>query len=175
MNSENSEGVWPGSSRIHAVGKGSADVPQDYEVHSSIGIFGEHQRVAASHDGQMIYKLESGEGVEFAPKRTVSWQTVAMIQIAEVVGGGVLTMASAFAQLGWVLSVILLLFFLLANVYIGIILSKCREIFPAAVSYEEMTKYAVGKRWVVWGVNFSLWSYLVLTFGGDFLSIIHSF
>uniref|UniRef100_A0A7S2W8R5 Amino acid transporter transmembrane domain-containing protein n=1 Tax=Mucochytrium quahogii TaxID=96639 RepID=A0A7S2W8R5_9STRA len=150
------------------------------ELHSSIGVFGDVLPMKASRDGATVFNLNDSDYVhlevdrEGAPARTLSWQTVAMVQIGEVVGGGILTMAAAFAQLGWVMGVLFLFFFLPVNVYIGCVLSKCREICPAAMSYEDMSNYVIGKKWVTNSINFTIATYLLLTFGGYFLAITNS-
>ena len=56
-----------------------------------------------------------------APPRSASWPTAAQLIIADVIGIGIMSMADAFAELGWVLGATLCVLMLPLNLYCGYI------------------------------------------------------
>uniref|UniRef100_A0A7S2RWY1 Amino acid transporter transmembrane domain-containing protein n=1 Tax=Mucochytrium quahogii TaxID=96639 RepID=A0A7S2RWY1_9STRA len=104
------------------------------------------------------------------PERKLEWQTVAMIEIGEVIGGGILTMGCAFAQLGWVLATFFLVLFLIVNVYIGLVVSRVSEIFPTALSFKEMAQLTGLHKAAVKLISLSVQTYMIFCMSGYLLA-----
>jgi len=104
----------------------------------------------------------------------MGWVTVGMTMIGDVVGMGILTMAIAFSQLGWVLALVLLTLLLPLNIYMGILLCEARSLIPDALSYQEMAHLAIGRKWFTHFVNGSFYTYLIATLGGYILALTES-
>uniref|UniRef100_A0A7S2RS39 Amino acid transporter transmembrane domain-containing protein n=1 Tax=Mucochytrium quahogii TaxID=96639 RepID=A0A7S2RS39_9STRA len=139
----------------------SENPEMDRDVHSSIGLFGNVKSVLAAKDGLEVFSDDQPTQLVDQLERRLEWKDVSMIQVGEVVGGGVLTMAVAFAQLGWFPSILFLALFCPLNVYVGILLSKAREIVPAAYSFEDMAKYTIRKQWFTKGIEWVTFSYML--------------
>lgn len=75
--------------------------------------------------------------------KNLSWRTVGMIEIGEIVGVGVLTMGLAFAQLGYVLAIILIGILGPVNIYMGVLLCRSYQAFPGANSYAILSDMAL--------------------------------
>jgi len=116
--------------------------------HSSVGLF-----------GQIVKEEDENE-------ESLGWMTVGMIQIGEVVGAGVLTLANAFATLGWVISIVLLIAFAALNVYIGVLTSESKQLMPKAFSLADLARLSFPKHPAVSiGVKSVLLTYCVCTMG----------
>jgi len=90
--------------------------------------------------------------------------------IADVVGAGVMTLATAFAQLGWVLAFASLIFWYIVNMYVGMLIAEAREAWPRSESFQELSLYAFGKRArLVTGV--AVYSFLAFVLG-DYVLIL---
>lgn len=77
---------------------------------------------------------------EKAPHAGATWTTAAQLMVADVVGVGVLTLATAMADLGWVLGLTCLLLFFPLNVYTGLLLWKVKKYYPRSVTYFHMMR-----------------------------------
>eukprot|EP00512_Aurantiochytrium_limacinum_P000737 CAMPEP_0171488380 /NCGR_PEP_ID=MMETSP0958-20121227/2171_1 /TAXON_ID=87120 /ORGANISM="Aurantiochytrium limacinum, Strain ATCCMYA-1381" /LENGTH=453 /DNA_ID=CAMNT_0012021479 /DNA_START=90 /DNA_END=1451 /DNA_ORIENTATION=+ len=100
----------------------------------------------------------------------LSWRTVGMIEIGEIVGVGVLTMGLAFSELGYVLAVILIAILGPVNIYMGILLSRCYQAYPGANSYailSDMTLY----KWASGFVRAMTYIYFIFIASSYFLAL----
>jgi len=105
-----------------------------------------------------------------APVAKASWQQTAAVMIADVVGVGVLMLASAIAKLGWIPGLIMLVGFFPLNAYTGILLSRTRQLLPKSVTMGDMARYTYGM-WFMYIVGgyvyanmfFILGDYLIVT------------
>jgi len=83
-----------------------------------------------------------------APK--ISWQIAGFLLIADVIGVGVLALPSAFQALGWVVSIISLLFALAMSTYAGMVIGEARALYsstgPETNSYREIVLRAFGPK-----------------------------
>ena len=104
-----------------------------------------------------------------APPRKASWTTAGWLMVADVVGAGVLALAVAFAQLGWVLGLASSLLSYALNMYLGLLLLEAHERWPSALSYMDMASQAFGPRARVF-VGLSVYI-LLLFLLGDYLLI----
>mmetsp|Transcript_32158 Transcript_32158/g.51145 ORF Transcript_32158/g.51145 Transcript_32158/m.51145 type:complete len:479 (-) Transcript_32158:353-1789(-) len=104
------------------------------EVYSSIGLFA-LRNLDINEDKHTLD--------DSLPPRRMTWLQVSLVQVAEVVGAGVLTMPSAFADLGWVLGIVLLTSMMLVSVYTGCAVSRVRCIFPNSFNFVLMARYSV--------------------------------
>ena len=91
----------------------------------------------------------------------LEWPSTTMLIIADIVGIGVLTMGRVFAQLGWVLAVVLLTVFSPLNVYMGILLARAKEMFPDVESYQDLAKK------MKFSIKFGFWFGFRFGFGRD--------
>mmetsp|Transcript_17351 Transcript_17351/g.28005 ORF Transcript_17351/g.28005 Transcript_17351/m.28005 type:complete len:486 (-) Transcript_17351:198-1655(-) len=157
-------------------GKEMSVIPQDTgdAVINQLDHSGHMRRIRSSQNGMKVFQdeLVNGDSVhDYAPERKLGWKTTGMIQIGDVVGMGILTIATAFTQLGWVLAVLFLTLMCPVNVYMGVVLSKAQKIIPAAFTYEQMARFAVMKKWFTIFVEMTFFLYLILTLGGYILAL----
>jgi amino acid permease len=146
---------------------------------ASVGLYGELRAVTTASQGRIVVKDEElaidGDsecsGTHLLPKRELGWRTVGVIQIGDVVGIGILTMASAFRQLGWAMAIFFLCLMLALNVYSGLLLSRSLELLPGSYSYKLMAHFGVGKRWFTAVVQFVFYLYVTLALGGYVLQV----
>mmetsp|Transcript_22595 Transcript_22595/g.35992 ORF Transcript_22595/g.35992 Transcript_22595/m.35992 type:complete len:258 (-) Transcript_22595:831-1604(-) len=154
---------------------GSGILPQDaVHTESGIGFFGDVHRYGSSRSGMRLHVLDSGLDDGTAPPKKLGWKTVGLLQIADVVGSGILTMAAAFVQLGWVCAVLVLVVMCAINVYMGIVLSQAKQIVPGGLSYKQMAHYAVGKKWFTLVVEWVFIIYVVANLSGYVLAMTES-
>ena len=82
---------------------------------------------------------------EHAPPAEATWQQIAVVIIAEVVGVGVLSLPVAVAKVGWFGGVTLLLLMFPLNVYTALLLWRARRPFPNAISMMDLSQCTVGR------------------------------
>lgn len=146
------------------------------EVHTSsvFGHYGELRQIDSVRGGRKVIRnKEYGIGETDSghdPNHGLGWMSVAVLQIGDVVGVGVLTMGSAFNSLGWFLAIFFLCFFLFINVYVGILLSRSYALFPAGVSYSEMARLTVRNSCFSWMVNIVFYVYVTAALGSYVLA-----
>lgn len=80
------------------------------------------------------------------PEAHASWLTAAQIMIADMIGVGVLTLATVMSDLGWVMGISFIILFFPINVYTSLLLWQVRKIYPQSVSYIDMSRYSF-KNW----------------------------
>lgn len=150
----------------------------EHTMHSSIGLFGnlrvaDEQTIAG--DGLGKCDLErvgfSSDASLDAGVGTLSWPTVSMIQIGEIIGVGVLTMGSAFADLGFALALVLIVVLGLVAIYTGVLLSRARALFPTALSYPDMALYTTHRQYVSNITTFIVSTYIVFSMASYLLAL----
>lgn len=92
----------------------------------------EHYGIAGSKDGEAVALPHDGNSVALT----------AGIIVADVVGAGILSMAVAIAQFGWLLGTIVTIVLLSMNVHISIIVWRVRMKCPGARTYCELAEGA---------------------------------
>ncbi len=149
-------------------------VTNQNDVSSTFGILGEELIVHSSQGGRKVERVEHNavHGGREPPR--LEWWNVAMIQLAEVVGMAILTMPVAFAQLGWVLSILLLAINGIGTVLVGHALRSAKVMYPAANSFTLMAKYTTGSSWFVGLVSTFTILVLFIAVSGYLLSIAQS-
>lgn len=109
---------------------------------------------------------------EDAPNTGLDWASTTMLILADLVGIGVLTMGRIFAQLGWILAVLLLTALSPVNVYMGVLVARAKGMFPEVRNYRELAEVSVGSFWVSVFVHLTFLSYVLFTMSGFFLAIV---
>jgi len=140
-------------------------MPEDSEteVFESVRHDSKVMRVYASTDGSRMRIEALGdekdiESMSGAPLQLATWQTISMIQIADIVGTGVLALGSAFAGVGWIPAFLLMFSFLPFNIYIGLMLSKLKQAYPGAFNSFKLSQYTVKNKvfkWIHYGMFYS--------------------
>jgi len=103
-------------------------------------------------------------------KNGISWVTASLIQLGDIVGVGILTMGAAFAELGFILAIFMILVLGIVNIYTGVLLTRSRRIFPSSTSYGDMA----GQLWSKWAVNateFFVYVFILFAMGSFFLAL----
>ncbi|GBG24785.1 N amino acid transport system protein [Hondaea fermentalgiana] len=100
----------------------------------------------------------------------LSWKTVGMIEIGEIVGVGVLTMGLAFEELGYVLAIVLIGILGPVNIYMGILLSRSYQVFPSSVSYATLADLCMWP-WAGYVLKFVTYIYFVFVASSYFLAL----
>jgi amino acid permease len=104
-----------------------------------------------------------------APPKTAGWKAISTVMIADVVGVGVLLLASAIAKLGWVMGILMLFGFFPLNMYTGVLLSRTRQLLPESVTMGDMAKYTYGN-WFMWLVGGYVYANMFFILG-DYLMV----
>jgi amino acid permease len=107
---------------------------------------------------------------ESSMPKTASWRTAGLLMIADVVGAGVMGLATAFAQLGWVLSLLSICVWYAANMWVGMLLVEAKEAWPHCESFMELAGAAFGRRARML-TGLAVYSFLGMVLG-DYLLII---
>lgn len=94
-----------------------------------------------SEDMEDLYHSKIRESI---PK-TADWQTAGLLMIADVVGCGVMSLATAFAQLGWMLAIPSLLFWTLVSMYVGLLIGEVNEAYPDCENFMQLSGLTLGK------------------------------
>jgi amino acid permease len=81
-----------------------------------------------------------------APPRNASWITAGLLVWGEVVGAGVLGLPKAFGNLGWMLGIISLIFWLLINLKVGTIMAEIVSYYPSCVGFGDTVHHTFGKQ-----------------------------
>uniref|UniRef100_A0A7S2RHZ6 Amino acid transporter transmembrane domain-containing protein n=1 Tax=Mucochytrium quahogii TaxID=96639 RepID=A0A7S2RHZ6_9STRA len=100
-----------------------------------------------------------------APPRRAHWVIVAWLQLGATIGAGVLSIGSAFSEVGWVLGLFFLFLGCSMNVYCGMLLFWARNIVPSGIGIVEMSHQTIGKGWWTVFVSVVLHSYLLFCLG----------
>ena len=106
-----------------------------------------------------------------APPRRATWTTASQLIIADVIGVGIMSMADAFAQLGWLLGLILVHGMLLLNLYCGWLAWEAQTIsFPGTLTLAQIGHRAYGTtgQWVTGVV---VYSFLFFVLGNYLLTL----
>ena len=83
---------------------------------------------------------------DVAPPRKATWVTASQIIIADVIGLGVMGMASGMAQLGWVLGIFFCLMMLPLNVSCGLMVWEAQvDAYPGTLSLADVSRAAHGE------------------------------
>lgn len=104
------------------------------------------------------------------PEAHANWKTAAQLMVADVVGVGVLSLASAMADLGWLMGVLFIIIFFPLNMYTGLLLWRVKMQFPRAVTYLDMARSVCGPKVVVFS-SVVVYLHIFLTLG-DYLLIM---
>lgn len=113
---------------------------------------------------------EQSESDESDIPRTASWTTAGLLMIADVVGAGVMSLATAFAQLGWLFSIVSLIVWYMVAMYVGVLVSVSREAWPQSQSFTQLAENNFGHRFkIVTGT--AIYSFLAFVLG-DYMLII---
>ena len=106
-----------------------------------------------------------------APPRRATWTTAATLIIADVIGLGIMGMADAFAELGWVLGVLVCVLMLPLNIYCGLLVHGAQTgAFSTAISMAEIARQAVGP-WGYWATATLVYTFIFLVLGDYLLSM----
>ena len=117
-------------------------------------------------------KSDAGlEPVKEAPPRHASWLTASQLIIADVIGIGVMAMAEAFAQLGWVLGVSLCLLLLPLNLYSGLMVWEVIvDVYPDSLSLADLAFFSMGRA-MYYVTALLVYSFIFMTLGDYLLSL----
>ncbi|KAH9260053.1 hypothetical protein BASA81_001825 [Batrachochytrium salamandrivorans] len=102
--------------------------------------------------------------------KTANWQTAGLLMIADVVGCGVMSLATAFAQLGWALALPSLLFWGLVSAYVGTMVGEANQAFPDCENFMQLAGITMGRRARTW-TAVCVYSFIFLCLG-DYLLIL---
>ena len=112
---------------------------------------------------------KTGEVV--VPERSSTWVHTAGLLLGDIVGTGVLALAGAFAALGWVPAIGLLLFFSMANLHTGLMVHRVALLHPSADSYGGLIREVFGDGRGTRGVSAFIFLFL-FTLLGDYLLVL---
>jgi len=102
--------------------------------------------------------------------KTATWTTASLLMIADVVGAGVMSLATAFAQLGWVLALLSLVLWYFVNMYVGLLVAESRQVWPRSESLMDLGYFAFGKRTRFW-TGLAVYTFLAFVLG-DYVLIL---
>jgi amino acid permease len=106
-----------------------------------------------------------------APPRHATWPTASQLIIADVIGIGVMAMAEAFAELGWVLGVACCLLMLPLNQLSGLMVwETIVEVHPDALSLADLARRCLGRA-AYWATYALVYSFIFMTLGDYLLSL----
>ena len=106
-----------------------------------------------------------------APPRHATWPTASQLIIADVIGIGVMAMAEAFAELGWVLGVACCLLMLPLNQLSGLMVwETIVEVHPDALSLADLARRCLGSA-AYWATYALVYSFIFMTLGDYLLSL----
>ena len=106
-----------------------------------------------------------------APPRHASWPTASQLIIADVIGIGVMAMAEAFAELGWVLGVACCALMLPLNQLSGLMVwETIVELHPDALSLADLARRCLGSA-AYWATYALVYSFIFMTLGDYLLSL----
>lgn len=106
------------------------------------------------------------------PHAKASWATAGQIMIADIVGVGVLTLATAMADLGWIAGTAAIILFFPLNLYTGMLLWKVKLVYPRSVSYFDMARYLYPEsKGMKKLVAFIVYAHIFLTLG-DYILVL---
>mmetsp|Transcript_5768 Transcript_5768/g.17016 ORF Transcript_5768/g.17016 Transcript_5768/m.17016 type:complete len:484 (-) Transcript_5768:93-1544(-) len=141
-------------------------------------------KVSSSFDTLISFATVTGDGsspivtgdgssptVTGAPERTSKWWHTAALLLGDIVGTGVLSLAGAFATLGWVPAIGLLVFFSLANFHTGLMIHRVALLHPNAHSYGSLVRAVFGDGLVTRAVAVLIYLYLFLILG-DYVLVL---
>jgi hypothetical protein len=79
------------------------------------------------------------------PHPTSTWQIAGLLVVAELVGVGVMSLSTAFAQLGWGLGVIFLVVWTCLALGSAYFIVEARAVWPQSLRYADLAYHAFGK------------------------------
>ena len=106
-----------------------------------------------------------------APPRHATMATAAQLIIADIIGIGILSMAQAYAELGWVLAISLTLLLLPLNLYCGILTWEAQVyLYPGSLNMAELGRKSMGPVGY-WVVAVTVYSFIFGMLGDYILSV----
>jgi amino acid permease len=78
--------------------------------------------------------------------KSATWQSVGMLMIADVVGAGVMSLATAFAEVGWFIAIPSLVFWYMASMYIGVQIQTCSLAYPEVETFTQLAEVTFGHK-----------------------------
>ena len=106
-----------------------------------------------------------------APPRHATWLTASQLIIADVIGIGVMAMAEAFAELGWVLGVTCCALMLPLNQFSGLMVwEMIVDVYPDSLSLADLARYCQGTA-AYWTTFVLVYSFIFMTLGDYLLSL----
>lgn len=96
----------------------------------------------------------------------MSYLSVALIQIGEVIGSGILTLPGAFAKLGWVLGIVLVIFFAVMAMFVGQLLTEAKAKYPKAESLAQLVRFSSNNKGLYLTVHIIIIIYTILSCAG---------
>ena len=106
-----------------------------------------------------------------APPRHATWLTASQLIIADVIGIGVMAMAEAFADLGWVLGVACCLLMLPLNQLSGLMVwETIVKVHPDTLSLADLARRCLGRA-AYWATYVLVYSFIFMTLGDYLLSL----
>lgn len=106
-----------------------------------------------------------------APPRHATWVTASQLIIADVIGIGIMGMAEAFAELGWVLGITFCVLMLPLNLYCGMITWEAQvDLFPSTYTMADIARQALGPGGY-WFTGLVVYSFIFFVLGEYVLSL----
>ncbi|KAK3270589.1 hypothetical protein CYMTET_21018 [Cymbomonas tetramitiformis] len=136
---------------------------QDSSVDDLTPLNERHEDPAQTDSAASAYALEVQVLAPLLPERRASWQSIAFLLIADIVGTGVLALSGNLRMLGWSAGIGALLLFYPINLYSGLLLARCHMWYPKAATYIDLGHAIWGEWGIVVGVV--LYTYFVFVLG----------
>jgi amino acid permease len=91
-----------------------------------------------------LHPSAHAELAKSAPPRKASWITVGLLIWGEIVGAGLLGLPKAFGDLGWVLSALSLIFWLIINLKVGTMMAEIVSYYPKSIAFGDTAHHTFG-------------------------------
>ena len=112
--------------------------------------------------------MGDGGGNGSLPKAVLGWPAIILLLIADVVGGGVLSLGASLTTLGWVPGILGILIFFFLSLLSGMVIGDTNWRYTKAMSYGELCGAVVSPRFGQYvdgvcytGLMFALASYII--------------
>lgn len=128
-------------------------------------------RVGATKSKSFVDETPEASSNHGGREGNLSWRTVSMIQIGEIVGVGVLTMGLAFAEVGYALAIVLIGILGPINIYIGMLIHRTAVLYPNAHSYSSISDQLFKNKFYSWFVKAVTNIYMLFTVSSYFLAL----
>mmetsp|Transcript_8870 Transcript_8870/g.14402 ORF Transcript_8870/g.14402 Transcript_8870/m.14402 type:complete len:460 (+) Transcript_8870:944-2323(+) len=109
-----------------------------------------------------------------ALKQGITWKTVGLLQVCDVLGVGMLTIGSAYAQLGWLISILAFAIGFVMCVYLGVLQWKCQRIYPKGTSQRNLAYEVYGSKIFANFIGFMLYGLLFFVCGAYLMGMASS-